>query len=114
MTNLYSKYIKEREGIDTVVHENGHGYATYKKLDDGSYYLIDIFVEKEYRRSHIATQLSEQVKQIALADKATTMLGSVCLTTNGVTESLKAVLGDGFKYSHASNNTLYFKKEIKE
>ena len=107
---LYSKYIKERENRELI--EVPHGFITYQKLDNGDIYIVDLFVEKEFRRSGIGTQLSELVKQAALKDGVKRLIGSICLTTNGVTNSMKSLITDGFTYSHASGTMLYFVKEI--
>ena len=107
---LYAQYIKERENMSLVHVE--HGFATYKKIDADTYYLVDIFVEKGFRRNGIASSLSESVKQIALNDGAKRLLGSVDITSNGVTESMQAILSDGFRYSHSAGNGIFFLKEI--
>jgi GNAT superfamily N-acetyltransferase len=110
MTELYSQYIKERENMDMVCVP--HGFATYLKIDDDTYYLVNIFVEKGFRARGLASELSEMVRQIAKADGAKRMLGSVDITKNGVTESLSAILANGFRYSHANGNGLYFEKDV--
>ena len=108
--NLYSQYIVEREGLGIV--EFDHGFATYIQVDADTFYLQDIFVEKEHRKSGLAKELSKQVALIAKEAGAKKLTGSVCLIAKGVTVSMKAILGDGFEYSHANGNTLYFAKEI--
>jgi len=108
--SLYAKYLEERQ--DTKVIETDIGFATYKQVDDETLWLIDIFVEKEFRRLGKATQLSELVQIEAEKLGCTKMLGSVDITANNVTESMKAVLSNGFKFSHAIGNVLYFIKDI--
>lgn len=108
--NLYAKYIKEREDINTI--EIDHAFATYKKINDDTIYLIDIFVENGFRRDGLATKLSSMIEEVARKEGATKILGSVDLSKNGVTESMKAILSNGFKFSSASGNGLYFIKDI--
>ena len=108
--NLFAKYLEEREGVKVI--SSDVGFATYKQVDNETVYLINIFVEKEHRRKGIASQLSLQVQIEAERLGCTKLLGSVDITTNGVTNSLKAVLGDGFEFSHGIGNVLYFIKNI--
>lgn len=109
-TSLYAKYIKEREGKDIVEWE--HGFLTYKKLSNDLYYLIDCFVEKEYRRTSIARQLVDKVCEIAKADGARQVMGSVCTDAEGVTVSIASLLGGNFRFSSQQGNMLYFVKDI--
>jgi len=108
--SLYAKYVEEREGFSII--EGGHGFATYIKVDDDTFYLRDIFVEEEYRKSGLAKELSKQVADIAKEAGAKRLTGSVSVLANGVTVSMKAVLADGFEFSHMNGTTLYFAKEI--
>lgn len=109
-TDLYAKYIQEREGREILTVE--HGFLTYKRLDKDTYYLIDCFVEKGYRKLGIARQLGDDVCAIAKQNGAIKVLGSVCLDAAGVTESLTAILAAGYRYSSIHGNTLYFTKDL--
>ena len=107
---LYADYIKERENVELVQDE--HGFATYKILEDNSYYIVDIFVEKDHRKGKIASQLADLIVTIAQANGASKLIGSICLNVEGVTESMKVLLAYGFKFSHANGTMLYFTKHI--
>ena len=111
-TSLYAQYIKEREGIELVQVE--HGFATYQKINSDLYYLVDIFVEQGFRKSGIATKLSSMICEVALKNGAKQLLGSVDISRKGVTESMSAILADGFRYSHSEGNGIYFLKDIGE
>jgi len=110
MISLFKDYLEERQDVSLI--STDVGFATYKLVDNETVWLIDIFVDKDYRRKGIATQLSELVQIEAEKLGCTKMLGSVDITANGVTESMKSVLSNGFKFSHANGNILYFVKEI--
>lgn len=107
---LYAQYIKEREGSEILIVD--YGFATYRKLEDGSYYLIDIFVEERYRKLGIARNLFDKIVDIAKADNASRILGSVCTSANGVTASMASILAVGFQFSSQNGNMLYFSKVI--
>jgi len=108
--NLYGKYIKERENSEIHIHDNG--FVTYKKIDDETYYLVDCFVEKEFRRTGLATQLGEEVCAIVKARGAKRVIGSISTDANGVTESLKAILAAGYKFASLQGTMLYFTKDL--
>lgn len=107
---MYKKYIKERENSDLV--EVAHGFATYRHIEADTVYLVDIFVEEEYRQDGIGKTLSHEVAKIAKELGATKLAGSICLGANGVTLLMAALIGDGFKFTHANGNMLYFIKDI--
>jgi hypothetical protein len=108
--NLYAQYIKEREDREIIVLE--HGFATYKKLNPETYYLVDMFVEKVYRRTNIAWDLNNIICDIAKKDGALNIITSICTDAAGVTESMAVILAGGFKYSSTSGNMLYFIKYL--
>lgn len=108
--SLYAKYIAEREDISLI--ELDHGYLTYKKLNPDVYYILDVFVEREHRRSGIMKEMEDIVRDIALEDGAKYLQGSVCLSTNNVTQSMHMLLNMGYKYLNANGNMLYFIKNI--
>jgi len=109
---MYADYLKEREGMETVTHE--HGFATYNKMDDGSFYICDIYVKPDHRRSGAATELEAEIIKRAKSAGASRVIGSVCLTTNGVTRSMKTLLGSGYEYLSAdyTKDIIYFVKGI--
>ena len=108
--SLYAEYVHEREGFDTF--ETAIGFATYKKLDADTYYLRDIFVAWDRRRQGVAKELSAEVARIAKAGGANKLLGSVCLSAKDPTQSIAALLADGFVYSAYMGNMLYFTKKL--
>lgn len=107
---MQADYLLEREGIHTIEFE--HGFTTYKKVSDDTYYLIDIYVKPEHRRGHIASEMSYKVAEIAKADGASILLGSVDTSCDGATNSMKVVLGDGFEFRNISGNVIYFQKMV--
>jgi len=117
-TSLYAQYLLEREGKSLISNEDG--FATYQKLSNGDYWLVDIFVQKRgdegngrVRRRN-GRMLFDGVIEIAKNDGAANLVTSVCLGANEVSHSMKIILGNGFLYSHADNasHMLYFKKSL--
>jgi hypothetical protein len=108
--NLYAQYIKERENTEIIVLD--HGFATYRKLNNVSYYLVDMFVEKAYRKCNVAWDLNNMICDIAKKDGASVIFTSVCTDAAGVSISLAVVLAGGFEFSSRDGNMLYFKKNL--
>lgn len=107
--SLYGDYIFEREGKHIV--ENEHGFATYI-LGREECYLVDIFVSKEKRRSRLAWEMADKVKDIAKEHGCKVLTGTVCVNAFGVTESIKTLLAYGFKFYEPKGEMLWFVKEI--
>lgn len=108
--DLYGKYIEEREG--RLLISLVEGFVTYSKLDNNTYYLVDMYVQPQFRKLGIAWKLNDLVCEVARKDNATKLLTSVCTSANGVTESLHVVLAGGFRFSSASGDMLFFVKDI--
>lgn len=107
--SLYADYIKERENKETV--ESELGFATYSFIKDGAY-IVDIYVKPEYRKSHVASDLANQVTEIAKKKGLKKLFGSVVPSANGSTASLKALFSYGFKLVNSANDFIWLEKEI--
>lgn len=109
MESNYGLYIKEREG--RCIYEDERGFATYT-MNDKSCYIQDIFVKKEYRNQKVASDYADKIAEIAKNNGCIFLIGSVCPSTNGSTESLKVLLGYGFRLDHSIGDLIFFRKEI--
>lgn len=101
---MYAKYIQEREGKSVL--ETEHGFAIYHFLGD-YLYLVDIYVEPDYRRTGLATEILNQIKDIAKKNNYKKILGSVDLQAKGCTGSLKAILASGFMLKQCEGQAIY-------
>ena len=109
---LYTQYLKERNNIETIELE--HCFLTYKKVDATTWYVVDVFVEKDFRLLGLTQILSNLIETAAKENGVTRLLGSIDITANGVTESMAFLLAHGYRFSHANGNGLYFLKLIGE
>lgn len=107
--SLYAEYIKER--LDLEIIELEHGYATYKFIPEGCY-IEDIYVRPDFRRTHLATELADQIASIAKARGCTKLFGTVAPNTRGATSSLKTLLGYGMTLLNSSPQLIVFSKDI--
>jgi len=109
MESNYSLYLKERENRE--IFEDEKGFATYSFSED-SCYIQDIFVKEEHRKEGIASYYADKISEIAREKGCKYLTGSVCPMAHGSTESLKVLLGYGFKLESSINNFIFFKKEL--
>jgi GNAT superfamily N-acetyltransferase len=110
MIDLGLKYMAEREGIEYILRPNG--FITFKKVSNDSMYLQDVYVLPEYRKTGLASELANEVCEIAKKRDCTKIIGSVCVDAVGSTDSLKVLLAYGFSIKSLNGNMIYFIKEL--
>lgn len=109
MLSHYGQYIKERQG--TEILENEHGFFTYK-ISGEECYIIDIFIKKEARRKNIGTEMADNITAIAKESGCKYLTGTCFPSTNGATESIKAMFSYGFKLHSCVEDKIILIKEI--
>lgn len=110
---LFAEYLKEREGVDLIHNEKG--FAIYSILNNECY-IRDIYVLPEYRKSHVATELANQIQDIAKAKGCKVLTGSVSPQANNSHSSIKVLLAYGMTQHGAikhSTELFTFHKDIK-
>lgn len=109
--SLYGKYILEHHG-DGIV-EGLYGFATYRFLNEKkTVYIVDIYVDKDFRRTMLASEMADKIADIARAEGATEMIGTVVPSANNSTDSMKVLLKYGMALKSASENLIVFRKDI--
>jgi Acetyltransferase (GNAT) family len=106
---MYAEYVKERLGKDCFWTEKG--FATFSFTED-AVYIEDLFVLPEFRKSSEASNIADNIAEIAKARGYKKMLGSVIPSANGSTVSMKVLLAYGFEIDSSSNNFILLRKEI--
>lgn len=109
MSDLFLKYKKEREGVESISVEGA--FITYKLLKDFCY-IEDIYCEPNLRKTGISHELSKQVEKIALEKGYTKLLGSVDVAMKNPEQSLRACFNDGFKILNIQGSVIWLQKEI--
>lgn len=111
---MYSDYLKEIHGRDTLEHEQG--FATYEMTRDAEgnkyCYICDIYVIPEARKSNFAKDLSDEIGEIAKEAECKYLVGTVAPTYPNSQISLKVLLGCGFTLQASQENFILFKKEL--
>lgn len=106
---LLANYIKEREGYDSLITDEG--FASYK-LMGSECYIKDIYVHPDYRKKHVASQLADEIARIAKNAGCRTLVGSVSTDMGDPTASTKILLAYGFTITCAVHGGILFKKGI--
>lgn len=107
--SLYGEYIKAREGFEII--EFPFGFASYK-VNGIECYIRDVYIVPEMRKQGAASILCDTIKTKAKELNCKCLITSVCPSANDSTESLKAVLGYGFKLSASQIDFIIFKMDI--
>lgn len=109
--SLYAKYLTERTN-DRILEIN-HGFATYRILpEQKAVYIVDIFVDSDFRKAGTASQMADEIAKIAKKEGCTKMLGSVVPSTKNSTASLKVLLAYGMTLQWSTQDFVVFEKEI--
>lgn len=108
--SLYAQYITERG--DAKVIEIPEGFVSYNVINENQIYVMDVFVKLDYRRTHIASELTRMVENEGRRQGCKEIITTVIPTLVGSTISIKAILNYGFTLQSASNNMIVFKKDI--
>lgn len=107
--SLYGQYIKEREGKDIVECEDG--FATYLIAGEECY-IENLYVVPEKRRTHLATQLADQIAIIAKERGCKYLTGSVAPNTKNATSNIIVLISYGMRLLRSTPNLIYFGKEL--
>ena len=107
--SLYAQYLKELVGKHII--EKEHGFLVYSFTND-SCYIENIFVEEGHRHYNLASDMADEVVEIAKEKGLTKLVGSVTPSANGSTASLRILLAYGFKLNSSTDNFILFEKAI--
>lgn len=107
--SLHEEYLKERESLE-VLNVKG-GFAIYKILEK-SLYIKDIYVIPELRKTGLASEMADHLRDVAQDNGCTCLIGSVSSADKNKSDNVKILLTYGFKVSHWNDYMLYFVKGI--
>lgn len=109
--SLYAKYLIERTN-DRIL-ETAHGFATYRILpEQKSAYIIDIYVESDFRKAGTASQMADEIAKIAKKEGCNKLLGSVVPSAKNSTDSIRVLLAYGMKIHSSSNDFIIFERGL--
>lgn len=111
---MYFDYLREREP-EMGILEKDQGFALYKELSyygERAVYIQDIYVHPDFRDQDIASQMSEEIQEIARQDGIKYLLGTVVPSAKGSHASMQVLIAHGMKLVSSENDLLWFVKEI--
>ncbi len=107
--SLYAMYLYEREGKSII--ESDKGFITYSFFEDKCY-IENLFVHPDFRKTHEASKMADQVAQEAKSKGYKKLIGSVIPSTKGSDDSIKVLQAYGFKLESSTNNFIIFEKDL--
>jgi len=108
--SLFKDYILER--TEKQVLETDTGFAVYSYPDETTVYIEDIYIDKTHRQSHYASQLANNIIELAKLRGCTKMIGTVVPSAKNSTISLKVLLGYGMELKSAGPDLIVMGKDI--
>jgi GNAT superfamily N-acetyltransferase len=89
-------YFKEREDFTTLGSEQG--FITFKDQGDGSFYIRDLYVVPDFRKTNVATEMALVVEERAKAAGAFKIYGTVSPLDPGADRNIRVLHGYGMKF----------------
>lgn len=111
MDSLYAKYLKERQGIESLWNE--HSFVTYR-ICGPECFIVDMGVESGSRGRGLGRRLVSDLSRIAREADARFLTANIHLKDKGANDTLQAAQACGFEVTGAHNDVLLISKKIKE
>tara|TARA_R110000764_G_scaffold87086_2_gene167862 strand:- start:447 stop:767 length:321 start_codon:yes stop_codon:yes gene_type:complete len=106
---MWLDYVRERMPMKNVI-EMEEGFAIYYNIEaESAVYIEEIYIKPQFRRSDIASSLMRDIIKESVMPY---MLGSIDVSTEGKTASLKGMLKAGFEPYRTEGNLMFFRKEL--
>jgi GNAT superfamily N-acetyltransferase len=106
---MYFDYVKERLGQEVI--QNEYGFILYY-INGQDCFIVDLYVKPEHRRKNIATELADQVQEIAQKRRCTKIWGQVVVGSGGDFVALMSHFSWGLRLHSANANCIVTVKEI--
>lgn len=106
---LYERYIKERQGIDSIWREDSF---VFYRIVGKECFIVDLYVDKEARRAGRCRSLIDQLLEVSKSKACDIITGNLHLKDPGVHTTLLAAYACGFKIAKAENDVLLIVKEV--
>jgi GNAT superfamily N-acetyltransferase len=101
------------ERTNDQILETEHGFATYRFIpDQKAVYIIDIFVDRDFRDQGLAGLMADKIAEIAKKQGYVKMLGSVVPSFKGSGTGLNVLLSYGMTLKAASQDFITLEKDI--
>lgn len=108
--SFYADYLRERTSDEIL--ETDQGFAVYRFPNEKTCYITELYVVPEHRKQRTATDIADQIVEVAKKRGCSRLLGSVIPSTKGSTASLRVLLGYGMSLDSSAADFILFKKDI--
>lgn len=108
--SLYANYLREKTS-DQII-ENETGFITYRKIDEKTMYILDVYVLPDFRQTGAAKAMADIVVEAAQKMGCTKLLGSIVPSNKNSTDSLKVLLAYGMSLESSALDFIVFSKGI--
>lgn len=107
--SLYSEYLKERENFDCI--ESDNGFITFQ-VSGKECYIRDLYIRPAFRNKKNASELANQVAEIAKQSGCSHLTGSVDVKDKELSRNIQVLMAYGFKLFSMRDDMIYLIKEI--
>ena len=104
---LWELYIAEREGAKIICTD--HSFVTYKNTENDELIVIDLFVEKEHRKSGLIRKMWDEM---ILKEKPKMVYGTTDVSALNWEISHKFMVSFGFIPYTQEDNIIHYYREI--
>lgn len=109
--SMWANYLTEKT-TDQIL-ETDKGFATYRYLEDrNAVYIVDLYVLPDFRKTNTASDIADNIVEMARKKGCNKLLGSVVPSNKNSTTSLKVLLAYGMLLESASNDFIVFRKDF--
>lgn len=106
---MIKEYFKEIQGLD--FYETEYGFIAYK-VEDENLHIRHIYVKPEARAMKVATIMANDLVEAVKRQGCTTMTADVEPSNFNATSSTKFILSYGLRIVEASEDEIFFFKEL--
>lgn len=104
---LWELYIAEREGAKIICTD--HSFVTYKNTENNELIVIDLFVEKEHRKSGLIRKMWDEMIQ---KEKPKMVYGTTDISALNWETSHNFMISFGFNPYTKEDNIIHYYREI--
>jgi len=109
--SLWKEYIAEREGMETIEHENG--FITFSiNAKNKVCFIRDMFIRAEERNRGYGQLLFDELCDVALKAGAKELIAQVDTRAKNASHSLGVILSRGFEVLGAEHGVITLAREV--
>lgn len=108
---MYFEYIKEREGLDHCLIDEG--FFTYR-VDGDEFYLANIFLKPEHRGTPATIKIMNKIVEAAENASCKFISANIYLNDKGFNRTLKASLNFNFNIQVAHNGCVTIVRKLRD